>query len=526
MTLCSISIVIGGVVAFLTMGLTKALCPEGDSNKQNNLYPLGEQPGLLGVQGWAVNVSQSVVYENVNFYDLSNRQSGQDITTLFTRTSADYPLCSAYTSRFASTSLCNTSTSATSCPLPQLSDSSLSSLKLVNTSKQVGYSWADVSNRDTFLVIDGNVLNFYGYIAANPTAIADDPVDTVIRTALNQTTGGKDATRLFHRTDFTRKAVPCLVQRYYAGQIDKISPGCFVSKLFLYFALGIILAVILVRFFMACIFSWCMSARMVRPPKNLSRSAVSPMVMPSAGAKFSVDAPGGTAPWRGGTVRRPGTTRAAGGRGGLAGNGAGKSSVPEPIDKPAPLVTQTQIGAELFSVCLITCYSESLESIKGTCDSLAGTTYTDSRKLLFIVADGMITGAGETVSTPDHCVGLLEADERFGNPLPMGYLAVGSGRKRENRAMVYAGHYCQSLLRLSILCSVTLSLTFPFASSNRCRLGSRRPPSSSRRRRQVRHAVRGFRQQARQPRKARLAAHPYELFQRRYVQRPDVAPRL
>ena len=45
------------------------------------------------------------------------------------------------------------------------------------------------------------------------------------------------------------------------------------------------------------------------------------------------------------------------------------------------------------------------------------------------------------MSTPDICVSMLDADPRFGNPIPMGYIAVGSGAKRENRAMVYAGHY-------------------------------------------------------------------------------------
>ncbi|KAJ2969608.1 hypothetical protein NUW54_g12923 [Trametes sanguinea] len=100
-----------------------------------------------------------------------------------------------------------------------------------------------------------------------------------------------------------------------------------------------------------------------------------------------------------------------------------------------------QIGAELFAVCLVTCYSEGEDSLRTTLDSISTTSYADSRKLLFVVADGMITGAGEKRSTPDICVSLLEADPRFGNPVPMSYNAVGSGAKAENRAMVYAGHY-------------------------------------------------------------------------------------
>ena len=101
----------------------------------------------------------------------------------------------------------------------------------------------------------------------------------------------------------------------------------------------------------------------------------------------------------------------------------------------------TQIGAELFTVCLVTCYSEGEESIKGTLDSISATSYSDSRKLIFIVCDGMITGSGEKLSTPDICVNLLDVDPRFGEPAPMGYVAVGLGDKGQNRAMVYAGYY-------------------------------------------------------------------------------------
>lgn len=102
------------------------------------------------------------------------------------------------------------------------------------------------------------------------------------------------------------------------------------------------------------------------------------------------------------------------------------------------------IGRELFAVCLVTCYSEGEESLRTTLDSISQTDYSDKRKLLFVVADGLVTGAGERSSTPDICVSLLEQDPRFGTPLPMTYGAVGSGAKAQNRAMVYAGHYMKA----------------------------------------------------------------------------------
>lgn len=108
---------------------------------------------------------------------------------------------------------------------------------------------------------------------------------------------------------------------------------------------------------------------------------------------------------------------------------------------PDGMISMASIGPELFCVCLITCYSEGAEGIRSTLDSIAGTTYSDARKLIFVVCDGMITGEGENMSTPDICVGLLEADPRFGEPQAMSYIAIGDGSKAHNQAMIYAGHY-------------------------------------------------------------------------------------
>ncbi|CAA7259260.1 unnamed protein product [Cyclocybe aegerita] len=290
-----------------------------------------------------------------------------------------------------------------------------------------------------YLVIDGAVLNLTPYLRLHNTPIPSDNVDIAIRTVLkaDASGSGKDATRLFLNRADLHSAVPCLKQRYYAGNIDKVTPGCFVSSLFLYAGLIVILALVFIRFIMACIFNWFLSERLAGPisKEELNRSAISPAVMPE-GANISVDNKNGTAPWAGGQKKLSKPTKgprsiASSSSGTLIGSDAGV----------APIMSLAQIGAELFAVCLVTCYSEGEESLRTTLDSISLTTYSDARKLLFVVADGMITGAGEKRSTPDICVSLLEADPRFGNPIPMSYNAVGSGAKANNRAMVYAGHY-------------------------------------------------------------------------------------
>lgn len=383
---------------------------------------------------------------------------GQDITNLFTRSNSDYPSCSSNL-RYATTPLCKASaTSSTgetgtlqACPLGKPNDATYSALRIQNSSLLEGYSWDQVASLQNYMVIDGTILNMSPYIAANPKPIPDDEVDAIIRQVLNnQSSSGKDATRLFYNRKVTQEAINCLTSRYLAGRIDHITPGCFVANLFLYTSLTVILGVVLVRFIMACIFNWFMAAKLVLPPKDLARTAISPAVMPE-GANMSVHNKTGTAPWAGGnsTSKKLKSSRGGGGKPNgipnnssstLVGLGAGQAG----LGMPEPLISLTRIGTELFAVVLVTCYSEGEDSVRGTIDSIASTNYSDARKLIWVVCDGMITGAGEKRSTPDICVSMLDADPRFGNPMPMGYIAVGSGSKRENRAMVYAGHYGKS----------------------------------------------------------------------------------
>ncbi|KAI9066622.1 glycosyltransferase family 2 protein [Trametes sanguinea] len=430
--LCFIIIILCGIVGFLTVGFQKVLCP--DTQKYVGRFsPMGSTPGVLGVQGWQMNITKYPAIPGHNITEIL-QSPGQDMTTLFQRKANQYPSCNGLAFRAAAEEPCPTTSS---CPLPELNASTLQTLGFVNTSLIVGYDWDQVAALSNYFVLDGAVLNMNSYMALHPNPIPSDNLDAAIRTILQKTPGqsGRDGTRLFYyRTDI-RKAVPCLVERYYAGNIDKITPGCVVSQLVLYAGLIVVLSLVLVRFFMACIFNWFMSSRLAGPPDNrtLNRPAISPAVMPE-GANISVDNVNGTAPWAGGKK----LAKSGKGARSLA---SSNSTLVNSDSTVAPIMSLAQIGAELFAVCLVTCYSEGEDSLRTTLDSISTTSYADSRKLLFVVADGMITGAGEKRSTPDICVSLLEADPRFGNPVPMSYNAVGSGAKAENRAMVYAGHY-------------------------------------------------------------------------------------
>jgi chitin synthase len=441
-SLCIIIAVMGLIVGFATVGLQKALCPQTAGTSDADFQRLGSTQGTLGVQGRVFNVSNSKSTPDTNFITLS-KIGGIDITNLFTRTAANYNKCNGLKFRVAQDDPCS---SLTPCPLPSITlKQTFTDLGFVQTALTVGFDWTQVAKLKNHFVIDGAVLNMTGYMQLHPNPVPGDIVDAALRTILqgSQQGSGKDGTRLFFNRADLKAAVPCLQQRYYAGNIDKIPPGCFVSQLFLYVSLIVILGLVFVRFVMACVFNWFLSERLAGPPEraHLARSAISPAVMPE-GANVSIDNKHGTAPWAG----PDGHKRLAKGKSMRSVASSSATLVNSGSDvSVAPVMTLDRIGRELFAVCLVTCYSEGEDSLRTTLDSISTTDYSDHRKLLFVVADGMITGAGEKRSTPDVCVSLLEADPRFGNPIPMRYNAVGSGAKAHNRAMVYAGHYSMSL---------------------------------------------------------------------------------
>ncbi len=295
MALCFIVFILCAIVGFATVGLQRVLCPQRTLETER-FISLGTTSGTLGIQGSMFNISQSKSPDpSINFYTLSSQLSGQDITTLFTRDAADFPLCSGLSFRAAQDPPCN---SATPCPLGPLNNSAtFTKAQLVNITRPVGYDWVHVSSLTNYIVIDGHVLNLNPYMKLHPNPIPGDAVDLAIRTLFTTPgTSGRDGTRLFVNRNDIRDAVPCLVQRYKAGSIDKITPGCFVSQLLLYAGLIVVMSLILVRFIMACVFNWFLSGRLAGNPddSSLNRSAISPAVLPE-GANVSVDNKDGTA---------------------------------------------------------------------------------------------------------------------------------------------------------------------------------------------------------------------------------------
>ncbi|KAI7862766.1 chitin synthase-domain-containing protein [Spinellus fusiger] len=110
---------------------------------------------------------------------------------------------------------------------------------------------------------------------------------------------------------------------------------------------------------------------------------------------------------------------------------------------PQPKKDYMPFGFTLaHTMCLVTCYSEGVDGLRTTLDSIATTDFPNSHKLIVVIADGIIKGHGNTLSTPDICIGMMEdfiiAPE---DVQPYAYVAIADGTKRYNQAKVYSGYY-------------------------------------------------------------------------------------
>nr|CAG8518034.1 14835_t:CDS:2 [Entrophospora candida] len=413
-TLCFIAVIMGGLVAFLTVGLSQVLCPPEQASNPESFIRFGDSSsiGHLGILGWQFDVTGAD--KSVFTVDVGTPM-GQDITNFFTRDNAKIPSCQdPNLQKFAAVKqpLCQP---PAKCPLLPISPETFAKYKITNTTKKVGFDWSQLADLENHMVINGNVLNLGPYTTANPKAIPGDLMDTIIREVLDtpHKIGGKDATRIFFNKPDLKAAVNCLVSKYYAGNIDKETIGCFTSTIFLYISLVVILGIVLVRFAMACVFDWFVSHRLALKPKQRDNT----IGEKSIGAASVV-------PWTPGTIT---------------------------VSKD---MTMNQVGNDLFTVLLVTCYSEGEEGLRCTCESMAATEYPDDRKLLFLICDGIITGSGNDLSTPDICVSLLDIEPQFANPKPQSYIAVASGSKQHNRAKVYAGYFNYKDRKLPTVCVV------------------------------------------------------------------------
>ncbi|OLY81541.1 Chitin synthase 7 [Smittium mucronatum] len=385
--LCFIIAVICGIILFLTLFLSTVFCPNSVSGTQDNVVMIGKEAGSVGVLGKGYSTNAA------NWPAEFKPTPGQDITPYFFRPIPSECLPTDIQQfRAVSYDLCTINNGINGCVLGALPDA----IQQINleplNDRPIGFDWSDLDYG--YFVINGIVVNLNQYLISvgeNSTDLLDQAIFAAARNRHS------DGTILFTRNKELLAASKCLISRYRSGVISKQTVGCFGVALYNYVALIIIMLIVFIRFTMALVFKYFISWKLVkRPPKEKIRP-------------ISYNA---AAPW--------------------------SSKQGGPSDKKSKSKAELD---ELYTVLLVTCYSEGEDSIKGTCDSLCLTDYSNSRKLLFMVADGILKGSGNDRTTSDICIGLIEQEEMFLDPESVSYIAVASGSKQYNEAKVYCGYY-------------------------------------------------------------------------------------
>ena len=370
----------------------------------------------------------------------------------------------------------------------------------------VYFDWSDVRNSSRNLIVySGDILDLDLLYWFNETQVSIPDRFKELRdtdSAVNQAIRGRDVTRMFQATG-DKKNAQCLQQIIKVGSIDTVTIGCIASKVVLYCSLALILSIVLARFFLALIFHWFLSRTYAAPKTSQSSdrrkraqqiedwsddiyrapprlagdigstvqgsdrtsnrkssflpttsrfSAVygiekndqfrMPTTMASQGAAGQLLHPNSM--YKQGNDSRASFLRSSSyGGGGPVSDGPGPAGFIHDAVVPQPPSDWMPYGFPLAHImCLVTAYSEGGEGIRTTLDSIATTDYPNSHKVILVICDGLIKGAGEAVSTPEVCLGMLKDHS---TPPDMteafSYVAVSSGSKRHNMAKVYSGFY-------------------------------------------------------------------------------------
>lgn len=93
-----------------------------------------------------------------------------------------------------------------------------------------------------------------------------------------------------------------------------------------------------------------------------------------------------------------------------------------------------------FVICQVPAYTEGEDSLRKALDSLTALQYDNKRKLICVICDGLITGAGNDRPTPKIVLDILGVDPKV-DPPALPFKSVGAGSEQLNYGKVYSGLY-------------------------------------------------------------------------------------
>ena len=387
-------------------------------------------------------------------------------------------------------------------------------LNKLNYIGDVAYEWKDIEVKNSpFIVYNGEVMDLSVYLDQVPENSDSKPFGDTLDRVLRENLG-KDASRALSVYD--QETLDCLFEHFRAGLLDVKTMGCVATDIVLYVSLVVILSLVFTKFFLAIGFAFVMSRRLGRPASDtdtagsgnkrgrrgsksewgrdleiMSSRELGENEFGKLGNGNSLEENVAGDDQHNGTDGNLIASALKSSRYAAAfkknGNGlAAFSNNRYSISEDAENLMNERISLEtvkasntvipslviksrmdstnslshMYTILLVTCYSEDEAGLRVTLDSLTTSDYDDNQKLLFVVADGIIKGSGNDKSTPDMLIGMMEmATDLFepyyfdadGHPLAHSYVAIADGTKRHNMARVYPGYYRCGLHRIPMV---------------------------------------------------------------------------
>lgn len=366
----------------------------------------------------------------------------------------------------------------------------------LKVSGEVFYTWDEVLHSSRNLVVfNGNILDLDLIEWINTDSV--NVPNRFYELKNDETLKGIDVSQKFSFGQ-DRRIAKCLTDIAKVGYIDSEQIGCIASKIVLYVSLVFIVGIVAIKFFFAVYFKWIVAGKLEAnymnrkdlakreneieewsnniydqgPVKNVAQ------VQPYNHKKSSVFRPRATQTLGNQTMSSqlpyPSSSKWSGTLSYYQDNITSRTSLFSPDDPhqssiylgtsqgedstflesgtdintgdytvPQPPINYQPFGYPLaHTICLITAYSESIDGLRTTLDSVATTIYPNSHKLILIICDGLVKGSGNDLTTPEIVISMMKD---FSQPpetvQPYSYVSVVSGSKRHNMAKVYAGFY-------------------------------------------------------------------------------------
>lgn len=191
-----------------------------------------------------------------------------------------------------------------------------------------------------------------------------------------QNNRGNDASYALLYSSAGSDARHCLLDRYSVGIMEVDAGGCIASQLIMTVMLVVIIALIIIRYSMALLFQWIIASKLVKPGGRSNWLAWRSI-------KGGNDDPANHVP---GPYNNygPMSTESRGSSTTLGSGLSSRGTTPQNDSGSAVElggVRSDIVSTELYTVMLVTCYSEGEDGLRTTMDSLALTTYSKKHKV-------------------------------------------------------------------------------------------------------------------------------------------------